>query len=98
MNPTYNLNLSKDENIREEFVNVLQNEDFRKQFAELYKTKLKSSPSYKKQILDYSRISGAYWWKYKYLIGWYSRYQQVETWKRFIDALKNSWINVIEIK
>ena len=38
------------------------------------------------------------WARYKYLIWWYSKFQQIETWERYINALKNNWVDMIEIK
>ncbi len=37
------------------------------------------------------------WWKYKYLIWWW-KWTKAETWKYYINVLKENWIKMIDIK
>ena len=80
---------------REELVEALRNNNF--------DTSQMGDENVRKKLIEYlgnnpwfTRIfsDGA---KYKYLIWWYSKYQPLETWKRYIDAVKRAWIDMVEV-
>ena len=84
--------LTKD--VRNEVINALKDsQDVTNLWDEKLKEKLIETLS---KEPTYWRILSN-WWKYKYLIWWW-RWSKAETWKYYINLMKENWINMTEIK
>lgn len=82
-------------------------EEIRKQIIEVFKDSYDmsnlSDENVRKKLIEalnqepyYWRILSN-WWKYKYLIWWW-KWTKAETWKYYINVLKENWIKMIDIK
>jgi len=81
-------------------------EETRKQMIELFKDSYDvsnlSDENVRKKLIEalnqeplYSRIISD-WWKYKYLVWWW-KWSKANSWKYYIDVLKDNWVDMVEI-
>ena len=79
---------------REKVMNVLKNTQDVSNLSD-EKLKKRITKTLKTEPIYWRLLSN--WWKYKYLIWWW-RWSKAETWKHYINLMKNNWVNMIDIE